>query len=74
MAEEKIRQDSLKLIDEFSRMLADVSETQETHYVVELKNITREDGKAQKKAGFRKKMEKNAPRWDEGYVSAEKGR
>ncbi|MEA1924858.1 MAG: Asp-tRNA(Asn) amidotransferase subunit GatC [Candidatus Altiarchaeota archaeon] len=74
MDREKIRRDGLNLIDEFSEMLKDVKETDETHYVVDLKNVTRRDGKALKKKKFREKMEKNAPRWEDNHVIAEKGR
>ena len=74
MEREKIKQDGLKLIDEFSKMLEDVKETDETHYVVDIKNVTRDDGKPRMKKEFRKKMGKNAPRWEDNHVIAEKGR
>lgn len=70
--EEKIREQGIKLIEKFSKMLEKIPETEETHYVVDLKNVTREDKKAVKKKGFDKKMEKIAPKWEDGYVVAEK--
>jgi len=74
MEREKIKQDGLKLINEFSKMLEDVKETDETHYVVDLKNVTRRDGKPGSRGKFRKKMRKIAPRWEDNHVIAEKGR
>ncbi|OYT54032.1 MAG: Asp-tRNA(Asn) amidotransferase GatCAB subunit C [Candidatus Altiarchaeales archaeon ex4484_2] len=74
MDREKIRKDGLKLIDEFSEMLKEVKETDETHYVVDLKNVTRDDGKPERKKEFREKMRRIAPRWEDNHVIAEKGR
>lgn len=70
--EEKIREQGIKLIEKFSRMLEKIPETEETHYVIDMKNVTREDKKAVKKKDFDKKMKKIAPKWEEGYVVAEK--
>jgi|GEM_PF-550175 len=70
--EKKIKEQGIRLIEEFSRMLEKIPETEETHYVVDLKNVTREDRKAVKKKDFDKKMKKIAPSWNEGYVIAEK--
>ena len=74
MDEEKIKKQGIELIEEFSRMLEDIQETDETHYVVDLNNVTRKDGKAEKQKNYREKIRKNTPRWEEGYVVAEKGR
>jgi aspartyl-tRNA(Asn)/glutamyl-tRNA(Gln) amidotransferase subunit C len=71
---EKIKEEGIGLIEEFSEMLKEVPETEETHYVVDLKNVTRKDEKPEEKKGFREKMKKNTPRWEDGYVIAEKGR
>ncbi len=71
---DKIREEGLKLIEEFSEMLEDVPETEETHYVIDLRNVARDDGKPRKRKDFQKKMEKNAPRWENNYIIAEKGR
>ena len=70
--EKKIREQGIKLIEEFSRMLEKIPETRETHYVVDLRNVTREDRGAVRKKGFDEKMKRIAPRWDEGYIVAEK--
>lgn len=71
--EAKIRKEGMKLIEEFSKELEKIPETEETHYVVDLKNVTRKDEKAIEKENFSKKLKKIAPRWEEGYVVAEKG-
>lgn len=71
--QEKIKREGVKLIEEFSKQLEKISELKETHYVLDLKNVTREDKKGEKKKNFRRKMKKIAPRWEEGYVVAEKG-
>ena len=70
---EKIKKEGIEIIEEFSRMLENIPEIVETHYVVDIKNVKRDDGKPEKKQGFRENMQKIAPRWDEGYVVAEKG-
>lgn len=70
---EKVRQEGIKLIEEFSRMLENIPETNETHYVTDIKNVIRGDGKAILKEKFREKLQRIAPRFEEGYVVAEKG-
>ncbi|MDD5112274.1 MAG: Asp-tRNA(Asn) amidotransferase subunit GatC [Candidatus Altiarchaeota archaeon] len=70
---ERIQKDGVKLLEEFSRMLGNVPESKETHYVVDMKNITRADGPAVMQEGFREKLKRNAPHWDENHVVAEKG-
>jgi len=71
--EEKIKGEGVKLIEEFSRMLEKVPETEETHYVVDIRNVTREDDKPVKKKKFPKNLRKIVPRQEDGYVVAEKG-
>lgn len=70
---DKIQRDGVKLLEEFSRMLANIPETKETHYVVDMKNITRQDKKAEECKGFREKLRKNAPKWEDNYLVTEKG-
>jgi len=70
---DRIRREGVKLLDEFSSMLANVKETRETHYVVDMKNITREDGEPRECAGFREKIKRNAPLWEGNSFIAEKG-
>ena len=71
--EEKIKGEGVKLIEEFSRMLEKVPETEETHYVVDVRNVTRKDGKPVKKKKFPKNLRNIVPRQEDGYVVAEKG-
>ncbi len=70
---EKVRQEGIKLIEEFSRMLENIPETNEMHYVAEMKNVTRKDEKPILKEEFRGRLKRIAPRFEEGYVVAEKG-
>jgi predicted Asp-tRNA(Asn)/Glu-tRNA(Gln) amidotransferase subunit C len=70
---DKIHAEGVKLLDEFSQRLKDVPETRETHYVIDLKNAWRPDGKALMHEGFRDKLKKLAPRFEDGYVICEKG-
>ena len=69
---EKIKKDGIKLIEEFTSTLKDIPETEETHYVINLKNVTREDGESEGGA-FDEKLQKLAPKWEDGYVIAERG-
>jgi len=71
--EEKIKKEGIALLEEFSRELEKVPETEETHYVVDLKNVLRKDAKAVKKEDFPGKMRRIVPRYEDGYVVAEKG-
>ena len=70
---DKIQRDGVKLLEEFSRMLSGIKETKETHYVVDMKNITRDDKPPVEHKGFRDKLRKNAPKWEDNYVVTEKG-
>lgn len=63
-----------KILQEFSEKLKDIPDTEETHYVIDLKNITRSDGQGECPPGFEKKFEKLAPKWGRGYVKVEKKR
>jgi predicted Asp-tRNA(Asn)/Glu-tRNA(Gln) amidotransferase subunit C len=73
LSEEKIRIEGLSLLAEFSRELEKVPETEETHYVVDLRNIVRPDGVPLKKEDFPVKFQKLVPKWEDGFVSVEKG-
>jgi aspartyl-tRNA(Asn)/glutamyl-tRNA(Gln) amidotransferase subunit C len=70
---EKIRSEGLRIIEEFSEKLKNVPETEELHYVVELRNVSRPDLKPVKCEGFSEKLRKLAPKWSDGHVVAEKG-
>jgi len=72
--QEKILEEGKKIIEEFSEKLKGIPETEETHYVVDLKNVTRPDAPGESHVGFRAKFEDLAPKWDDGYVRCEKKR
>lgn len=65
---DEIKKEGIKIIEEFSMMLSDIPETSETHYVVELKNVWRADGKPADCEGFRKKFLANAPETKDGFL------
>ncbi|HHQ45589.1 MAG TPA: Asp-tRNA(Asn) amidotransferase subunit GatC [Candidatus Altiarchaeales archaeon] len=69
---EKIKAEGVKLLDGFSEKLSRVPDSSETHYVVELKNVFRPDGTPECGEDFQDKIKKNAPRFEDGYVVAEK--
>jgi len=70
---EKIQKEGVKILEDFSEQLKNVPETKETHYVLDIKNVTRADKKGVLKKNFREKMKKLAPRWEDNYVVCEKG-
>ena len=73
LSEDKIRKEGLALLEDFSKELANVPESEETHYVVDLKNIVRPDCAGNKKEEFPGKFKRIVPKWEDGYVSVEKG-
>ncbi len=78
MAERKVNPDEIKkqgikLIEDFSKKLEKIPETEETHYVVDMRNVTREDKKPVHKPEFKDKLKKLAPKWEDDYVVTEKG-
>lgn len=70
---EKIKTEGIKILEEFSEKLKDIPETKETHYVVDIRNVTRGDGEPRQCNGFRDKFSKLVPQWEENYVVTEKG-
>lgn len=70
---DKIREQGIRIIDEFSEKLKGIPETRETHYVIDMKNVVRGDDKPVLQEGFRDKISRLAPKWDENHVVAEKG-
>ena len=68
----EIEREGVKLLEEFSSVLADVAETGETHYVVDLHTVTRKDGRPADCSGFREKFLANAPSSDGKHILAEK--
>ncbi len=69
---EKIKKEGVKLLEEFSQQLAGVPETKETHYVMDIKNVWRADGQPIRCEGFRDKLAKLVPKYEDGYVVCEK--
>ncbi len=69
----RIEAEGVKLLAEFSEKLKGVPETGETHYVVDLRNVRRKDGEPRRCEGFRERLAKLAPRFEDGYVVCEKG-
>jgi aspartyl-tRNA(Asn)/glutamyl-tRNA(Gln) amidotransferase subunit C len=72
MNKEEILKEGKKTLEEFSKALEGIPETEETHYVIDLKNITRDDAKPTATKDFTKKLEKLAPKWDDGYIRCTK--
>ena len=70
---EKIRKEGVDLIEEFSKELEKVPETGETHYVVDVRNVFRNDGTPVKTGSFPADFKRTVPRWEDGYVVSEKG-
>ncbi len=71
--EEKIRAEGMKLVEEFSEILAKIPETEETHYVIDIKNVTRKDDRPVRKREFSQNLRRILPRQEKGYIMAEKG-
>jgi predicted Asp-tRNA(Asn)/Glu-tRNA(Gln) amidotransferase subunit C len=72
-SEDEIRKQGVRIIEDFSKMLKDVPETDETHYVTDMRNVIRADKPSEKREGFDTKMKTLAPKWSRGFVVAEKG-
>lgn len=69
---EKILADGKKLLEAFSESLEKLPETDETHYVVDIKNITRPDSEGFCDQKFRDRFAELAPHWDFGYLKVKK--
>jgi len=69
---EKIRMEGVALIEEFSRELAGVPETEETHYVMDVRNACRKDAAGVLKVAFPGDLKKIVPGWEDGFVVSEK--
>ena len=70
---ERIKAEGIELLEEFSEKLRDVPESEETHYVVDLRNVWRPDGEPERCVGFRGRLGRLAPKFEDGYVVTEKG-
>lgn len=69
---DEIKKEGVRLIEEFSEKLADVPASEETHYVVDVGNVTRKDGKPLRKDAFSKRFKDLAPQVEDDYVVCEK--
>ncbi len=69
---EEIKKEGIRLIEEFSERLKDLPDSEETHYVVDVRNVTRKDSEADRQGLFSRKFKELAPRVDEEYVLCEK--
>ena len=70
---DKIRADGVRLLEEFSERLKDVPQTEETHYVIDMTNVWRKDGDPSVPDGFKAGFARLPPKFEDGYVVAEKG-
>ncbi len=71
--EEKLKRQAERVLRELSEALGEI-DLEETYYVVDEINITRDDGTPEVKRGFRKAVLGIAPKRDEeGYYIAETG-
>ena len=73
MDSEKIKNEGVKLLEEFSKALEGASDSSETHYVVDLKNVWRKDGAPNHQKEFGEKFKKLAPKTKDGFIVCEKG-
>jgi len=71
---EKIRSEGVKIIEEFSEKLGSIDETDETIYVTDIYNVRRPDEDSVDCEGFKEKLLKLAPKSEQGYIVAEKGK
>ncbi|MCQ8905662.1 MAG: Asp-tRNA(Asn) amidotransferase subunit GatC [Methanothermobacter sp.] len=66
----KIEKEAEKILEEFSRALEEVPELEETYYIVDNLNRTREDEEEKTDPG---KILRNAPADDDGNIVVERG-
>jgi predicted Asp-tRNA(Asn)/Glu-tRNA(Gln) amidotransferase subunit C len=69
----RIEAEGMKLLQEFSEKLSSVPESEETHYVVDLRNVWRADGEPERCEGFKDNLKGLAPKFEDGYLVTEKG-
>ena len=67
----KIEKEAEKILESFSEALKDIPELEETHYMVDNVNLSREDIAEDKNP---EKILRNAHTDEEGYIIAEKGK
>jgi len=73
MDKEKIREEGIKIIEKFSKVLSGIKEEQSdaTWYVVDLNMVTRSDAEGRDNC-FRDKMKALAPKWEENSIKVDK--
>lgn len=65
----KIEKDAEKILDEFSKVLSDIPESDDLDFIVDNLNLSREDVAVEKNS---EKILRNAKTNDEGYIIAKK--
>jgi aspartyl-tRNA(Asn)/glutamyl-tRNA(Gln) amidotransferase subunit C len=73
VSRDRIREEGIALLEEFSKELERVPETEETHYVMDVSNVVRDDRDGIRKKEFASKFQRIVPRWEDGFVLCEKG-
>jgi predicted Asp-tRNA(Asn)/Glu-tRNA(Gln) amidotransferase subunit C len=73
MDPDKIKSEGVKLLEEFSDKLRDIPSNEDTHYVIDIRNVFRPEGHPTIVEGFAEKVKNLAPRYAEGFIIAEKG-
>ena len=67
----KIEKEAEKILEKFSEALKDIPDLEETHYMVDNVNLSREDGAEEKHP---EKILRNAHTDEKGNIIAEKGK
>ena len=67
-----IQKEGIRLLEEFSAALEGLGDVEETHYVVDQKNVWRKDKSPVPCTGFPEKFKAQAPRVDDGFIVTEK--
>ncbi len=73
VSRDRIREEGIALLEEFSKELESVPETAETHYVMDVSNVVRDDREGLRKNEFASKFQRIVPKWEDGFVVCEKG-
>ncbi len=72
---EKIKKEAEEIVEKFSKVLEEFNlEMEESYYIIESRNVLREDNAVEADPNFREKFLKIAPKVNkEGYIVVEKG-
>ncbi len=73
---EKIKKDAEEIVSRFSQILEEfnLSEVEEELYILDVKNVLREDEVKIQDSSFRENALKIAPKVKDGYIVVEKGK